>query len=127
MSKHIKVVVIPVSLEVKPYVAEIDDDYRSYYPLIGCRTFDVVSLYSKDGKSVDAFVDDEGQINGSPVNEYWLRSYYLNKVHYPLYGISVITITDENSGESADMDLGLVREALLELGFIDSELGDVTD
>lgn len=127
MSKHIKVVVIPVSLEVKPYVAEIDDDYRSYYPIIGCRAFDVVSLYSKDGKSVDAFVDDEGQINGSLVNEYWLRAYYLNKVHYPLYGISVITITDENSGESADMDFWLVREALLELGFIDSELDGITE
>ena len=118
----IKAVVIPTSLNDKPYVTTIKDDYKAYYPIIGCRAFDVVELDEEQGKSVDCFVDDEGMINGSPVNEYWLRAYHLGLVYNPLFGIGVITMTDRNTGDSTETDLTMVKKTLRKYGFTDEEL-----
>jgi hypothetical protein len=67
-------------------------------------------------------VDDEGMINGSPVNEYWLRAYQLGIVNNPLFGICVITMTDTNTGDSTETDLNLVKEVLIKYGFTRDEL-----
>ena len=120
----IKAVVIPVSLKEKPYITTIDD-YRSYYPIIGCRAFDVVTLYDDDHCSVDCYIDDEGQINESPVNQYFLRAYQAGLVNYPLFGIGVVNITDLESGESSELNIDLVKDTLKNYGFIESELEDL--
>ena len=120
----VKAVVIPVSLKEKPYITTIED-YKSYYPIIGCRAFDVVSLDEYDHYSVDCFVDDEGQLNGSPVNQYFLRAYRAGLVHYPLFGIGVVNLTDLDTGESAELDSKLVKDTLKKYGFIDSELSNL--
>lgn len=122
MSKTRQAVVIPVSLKDKLYVTTIKDHYTAYYPIIGCRCFDVVELWERDHKSVDCYVDDEGMINGSPVNEYWLRAYQLGIVNNPLFGICVITMTDTNTGDSTETDLNLVKEVLIKYGFTRDEL-----
>ena len=120
--KEIKAVVIPTSLQDKPYVTTIKDDYKSYYPIIGCRAFDVVELDECNGKSVDCYVDDEGMINGTPINEYWLRAYQLGLVYNPLFGIGVITMSDLETGDSTETDLTLVKQTLKKYGFTDKEL-----
>lgn len=121
MSK-IEAVVIPVSLKDKPYVVSIEDKYQSYLPLIGCRCFDVVELYSDDKVSVDCYVDDEGLINGSPVSVYWFRAYKEGLIHSPLFGVSVITMTNMETGETTETDLSLIKKTLASFGFTQEEL-----
>jgi hypothetical protein len=117
----IKAVVIPTSIKDKPYITEIED-YASYYKIIDCRTFDLVTLKETDSVSVDCYVDDEGILNNSERNYYFQRAYDLGHIYQPLFGIGVITLTDNDSGESIDLNIPIVRKTLLELGFTDKEL-----
>lgn len=124
--RKIKAVVIPTSLSDKIKVVELDDTYRSYYPIIKCRLIDVVELYSDDRISVDCVVDDEGILNDKPMNEYWLMSYLNGKSNSPLYGITVITMTDLDTGETIDTDLSFVKNILIrDYGFSASQLRDI--
>ena len=122
MSKTRLAVVIPTSLKDKPYATMIEDHYTAYYPIIGCRCFDVVELDEANGKSVDCYVDDEGMINKSPINEYWLRAYKNGITNNPLFGVCVITMTDLETGDSTETDLNLVKEVLKRYGFTEKEL-----
>lgn len=120
---HMRVgVVIPTSLGDKVHTVRMRNNYKAYYPVIGCQCFDVVELDEHDGKSVDCYVDDEGMINGSPVNEYWLRAYQLGLMRSPLFGTCVVSMTDLSSGESTATDLKAVKATLKKFGFKDSEL-----
>ena len=122
MCEKRKVVVIPTFLKENTYVTEIDNVYSAYYPIIGCRCYDVVELGGNDALSVDCFVDDEGMINGSTVNEYWLRAYKQGLIYSPLFGICVLSMSDRETGDGTETDLNLVRDTLKEYGFTDDEL-----
>lgn len=115
-------VVIPTSIHDKVRIVRMRDSYKAYYPVIGCERFDVVELDEADGKSVDCYVDDEGMLNGSPVNEYWLRAYQNGLTRQPLFGICVVSMTDLESGESTKTDLSTVKATLKKFGFKDREL-----
>lgn len=114
-------VVIPTSIRNKVHTVRMRDSYKAYYPVIGCEHLDVVELDEADGKSVDCYVDDDGMLNGSPVNEYWLRAYQKGLVRQPLFGVCVISMTDLESGESTKTDLAKVKATLKKFGFKDRE------
>lgn len=120
----IKAVVIPTSLKDKPYIVTINA-YTDYYKHIGCRSFDVVTLDDNGKIAVDCYVDDEGLINSSPVNEYFLRAYRRGIANQPLFGIGVVNITDLDSGESIDLDINAVTRVLMDLGFSYEELSNL--
>ena len=117
----VKAVVIPVLLSEKLYITDIED-YRSYYPIIGCRCFTLISLYEDDKVSVDCYLDDEGRLNDSPINQYWERAYKEGDLPYPLYGIGVINLTSQDDGESVGLDLDLVKKVLKDFSFSEEEL-----
>lgn len=114
-------VVIPTSLKDKPYIHQVGD-CRSYNLLIGSRCFDLVYLDEQGNKSVDCCVDDEGRLNGSPINEYWERAYKAGLALFPIYGRCVITMSDIETGDDIETDLNVVKEALLKFGFTEDEL-----
>ena len=119
-----KAIVVPVSLENKPYLTTIND-YKDYYPVMGCRLFDVISLYEENSLSVDCYVDDEGA-GVAEVNQYFLKPYLSGITAYPIYGTVVINLTDTRSGESAELDLCLVRKALDLFGLDEDILSSIT-
>ena len=122
-----KVIVIPTSLSDKPYLAEVEGYHlRTWYSIIGCRCIDVVEIQYSDKDSIDCIVDDEGMINGSPVNQYWARAYKKGFCYNPLFGITLITMTNTDNGETIDLDIPRIKEELINhYGFTKEELNNV--
>ena len=123
MSKPAKAVVIPVSLNEYPYVTQLSENHlESFYKIIGCTCIDLVCLDERDDDtSIDMYVDDEGLLNQSPMNAYFMRAYKNGLCNAPLAGIGVVTKTD-SEGETVDVDLEDLRSLLKEYGFSDREL-----
>lgn len=122
--KH-KAVIIPTSMEELPYIIDIKgyDDYLYY---IGCRSIDLLILDEEDGIEVSCYVDDEGILNGSQVNEYFLRAYKKSLIPQVLSGKCVIECTDSEDGEAAELNIQLVKNTLVKYyGFLECELKDV--
>lgn len=69
---------------------------------IGCRTFDVVHL----GDGMDVFVDDEGAINGSPLNLALTIVAHRFGVPAVLFGSGVVVGTDNTNGDT----IGLTQQ-----------------
>ncbi|MGW0574360.1 DUF3846 domain-containing protein [Streptomyces tauricus] len=87
---------------------------RALYAEIGCTCITVVDLSSK----VSMWLDDEGIINGSPVNQ-WATTVYsaTAPAHQKYHGTAVFTGTDARGNTT-----GLTRDncdALLELAGIE--------
>lgn len=125
-----KAIVIPIFLNQQPYLIEVplNKELKTYYDTIGCRLIDVVTLYSNDHIAIDCIVDDEGVINGSMPNRYWLRSYVNEKSLIPLFGVTIITMTDLDTGETIDLDLKKAKDVLIRAyGFTDKELENIHD
>lgn len=121
-SLNIRTLCIPTSLEETPYIVTLNK-YGDFSDKIGCRALDVVCLWDDGETSVDCFLDDEGMINNSPVNNYWLRSYLRGFTIQPFYGKALISMTNLDTGESIDIDPVFVSKILKEnFGFTDFEL-----
>lgn len=119
-----KAVVIPVSLNDKPYVKEIPCDHLNfYYSVIGCQCIDLVTLFENEEEeySIDMYVDDEGLLNESPMNQYFLRAYQQGLCNAPLAGIGVVTKTN-SEGYTVDADILEIKSVLKDFGFSDDEL-----
>ena len=113
-----KAIVIPTSLNDKPYLIDLNELSReldTYYKYIGCDCIDFVTIYSDYKRSVDVIVDDTGLLNGSPINEYWKRACEKGQANYPLAGKTVISMTNRRSGETCKLDLDFVKTVLVEL------------
>ena len=121
-SLNIRALCIPTSLEEKPYIVTLNN-YGDFSDEIGCRSLDVVCLWDDGEISIDCFLDDEGIINNSPDNNYWLRSYLRGFTIQPFYGKTLISMTNLDTGESIDIDPVFVSKILKEnFGFKESEL-----
>lgn len=125
-----KAIVIPIFLNQQPYLIEVplNKELKTYYDTIGCRLIDVVTLYSNDHVAIDCIVDDEGVINGSMPNRYWLRSYVNEKSLIPLFGVTIVTMTDLDTGETIDLNLKKAKDVLIRTyGFTNEELENIHD
>lgn len=122
----VKAVVIPVSFNDKPFLVELLDNNHlaSLYKYIGCSCIDVVYLAEYDDHSVDMFVDDEGLLNESPLNQYFLRAYRNGLCVSPLAGVGVVTRSNDE-GETVDIDLQETKTVLKEFGFTEEELSNL--
>lgn len=122
-------IVIPTLLGSKPFVIDLgQNQLQTFYKVIGCRCIDIVELDENNGISVDCVIDDEGLLDDQPINQFWGRSYLFGRCNIPLFGITVITMTDLETGETIDIDLPKVRRILVEkFGFTERELSDCTD
>jgi hypothetical protein len=128
--KKMKAIVIPVFSNQQPYLIEVplNEELKTYYDTIGCRLIDVVMLYSNDNIAIDCIVDDEGVISGGMLNRYWLRSYMNGDSNIPLFGITIITMTDLDTGATIDLDLKKAKDVLIHMyGFTDEELENIHD
>ena len=121
---EVKAIVIPTSLEDKPYLTTIRD-YKDYYSAIGCDTFDCFSLYIEANLSVDCYIDDNG-LGIAPVNMYFMKPYRAGVTSCPIFGRVVINVTDIDTGENAELDLCLVRKALSEIELEDDVLSSIS-
>ena len=122
---NIRAIYIPISLHDSPRIVNIGD-HSSFSNAIGCRCIDVVSLWESDTVSIDCFVDDEGMINGSEINGYWLRAFAMHKTTQPLYGATLVSMTDLNTGDSIDIDPVAVCKVLREhFGFTERDLSAI--
>ena len=111
-----KAIVVPTSLNEKLSVIELGDhELDTYYKYIGCDCVDFVAIYADHNVSIDVIVDDEGLLNGSPINEYWKRACEKGQANYPLAGKTIITMTDRRSGDTCELDLELVKNILYKL------------
>ena len=113
-----KAIVIPTSLNEKPFVIDLGyNELRSYYKHIGCDCIDFVTLYYDyaSKRAIECVVDDEGLLNGSPINEYWKRACNEGHANYPLAGKTVITMTDRQSGDTCELDIDFTKTVLHDL------------
>lgn len=119
-----KALVIPVSSDEKMYLIDIGKDaLRTYYKTIGCRVIDIVTLgYGNKGIAIDAVIDDEGLLNHSPVNERFFLSYLFGRCRIPLFGVVIVVMTDENTGETTELNMARVKGTLINnFGFVESD------
>ena len=130
-----KALVIPVSSDEKMYLIDIGKDaLRTYYKTIGCRVIDIVTLgyankgiaidavIDDEGIAIDAVIDDEGLLNHSPVNERFLLAYFAQLISCPLFGIVIVVMTDENTGETTELNMARVKDTLINnFGFVESD------
>lgn len=111
-----KAIIVPTSLSESLSVIDLGDrELDSFYKHIGCDCIDYVAIYADDKVSIDVIVDDEGLLNGSPINEYWKRACENGQANYPLAGRTVITMTDRVSGDTCDLDIPLITHVLYTL------------
>lgn len=103
-----KAVVIPTSLNNKPYLIELgNNENEVFHRVIGCNCIDSICL-SNDGRySIECILDDEGLIKRLPFNEYW------NISAYRLVGTLIICMTDRLTGETVELDLNKVKSVLV--------------
>ena len=66
---------------------------------VGCRTFDVVSV---DG-GIDFFVDDEGAINGSPLNLPLTVLAHILGTRTAIFGNAVLLGADDETGDTISL------------------------
>ena len=108
-----KAIVVPTSMNDKIHVAEINhEDLRTVYKLIGCDCVDAVTIYRDMNGSIDCFVDDEGLLNDSAINEYFEIPFALGLSNCHLAGVVVITMSDKY-GEWAETDINKVKAVLM--------------
>ena len=122
-------IVIPTLLGSKPFVIDLGpNQLQTFYKVIDCRCIDIVELDEDNAIAIDCVIDDEGLLASKPINQYWGRSYLFGCCDMPLFGITVITMTDLSTGETIDINLSKVRRILVEkFGFTESELIDCND
>ncbi len=72
---------------------------ESLHESIGCQNFDVVGLFG----GIDVFVDDEGAINGSPLNLFLTIIAHTLGSPAVLFGNGVALSVDEKTGESTSL------------------------
>lgn len=89
----------PVTVDAE----HIGDNIREF---IGCNTFDVVQL----GEGLDVFVDDEGAINGSPLNLALTIVAHRFGVPAVLFGNGVIVGFDPTNGDTIGLTVAQQRE-----------------
>lgn len=101
-----KAILVPTSLDEKISLIEFkkSNELDAYYKAIGCHSLDFVCLYNNGEYSIDCIVDDEGLLNGSPINEFWEIPRCLKVLSYSLAGKVIICMTDRRSGDSIDLD-----------------------
>ena len=111
-----KGLVIPTSLDDELHIIELgESSLQTFYKTIGCRCIDFVTLgYADENLAIDAVIDDEGLINGSPINQWFIVSYLERVICAPLFGTIIIVITDESTGDIAELDLVKVKNLLID-------------
>lgn len=111
-----KAIVVPVSLQEKLKLIDLgESELDTYYKYIGCDCIDIVSLYGDGRYTVDCIVDDNGLLNDSPINEYWTRAYHCGRANYELAGITVICMTDRNTGDTCELNMDYVKSILKDI------------
>lgn len=121
-----KALVIPTSFVDKPFVIDVPKgkELQTYYSTIGCRLIDIVELHYDEAsnKTIDCIVDDEGLLNGSEINLYWAKAYVLGLINSPLYGTTIITMSNLTTGNSIGISLSQVKNVLIEnYGFTEDD------
>ena len=125
-----KAIVVPIYLTERPYMIDVHpmNELATYYKTINCRLIDVVTIYNNEHIAIDCIVDDEGLINYQELNHYWLRAYLYDKCNLPLFGITIITMTNLDTGDTIDLDLNKAKDVLKHMyGFTDYELENIHD
>jgi len=120
-----KALVIPISFKDKPRFIDVPKgkELQTYYATINCRVIDYVELHydSTTHKTIDCVVDDEGLFDSKP-NDYWARAYLFGLVPAPLFGITIIVMSNLNNGESVGVNFNKVKSVLIsEFGFTESD------
>lgn len=111
-----KAIVVPVSLQEKLKLIDLgSNELNAFYRHIGCDCIDIVSLYGDGRYTIDCIVDDNGLLNDSPINEYWTRAYHHGRANYELAGITVICMTDRNTGDTCELNMDYVKSILKDI------------
>ena len=100
------ILIDPITSTVKE--VDYSGDYKDIYKLIGCRTFDVVSIpMGLDG----IYVDDEGLF--APLQCRW--EYRYNRMHPPIQLVNkglVLGCDDEGDSISPDSTVESIRRSI---------------
>lgn len=120
-----KALVIPISFKDKPHLIDVPKgkELQTYYTTMNCRVIDCVELHydSTTHKAIDCIVDDEGVFDNK-LNNYWARAYLFGLVPVPLFGTTIIVMSNLNNGESVEIDFDKVKSVLIsEYGFTESD------
>ena len=94
MSKEIQVMVSEIGME--PYMAKVSN-YRHYFRLLNCITFDVVRVIWK-GHNISLFVDDEGLMKPNLGRDVIYDD--TSGETTPLFGTIVVTGDVDEDGET---------------------------
>lgn len=120
-----KAVVIPTSLNNKPYLIELgNNENEVFHRVIGCNCIDSICL-SNDGRySIECILDDEGLVKHTPLNQYWNLVCLYNKYNYKLAGTLIICMSDRLTGEIVELNLTKVKSFLINTFGLDSHYFD---
>lgn len=106
---EITVIVIPApddkGYSEAPYIKRVKNDYKSFNSLLHDCYFDIVGIAAfPHGRTLDAYVDDEGKLKGLPANHVF-NDYSITKLgykpNYTLDGDVLLSMSDEE-GETVD-------------------------
>lgn len=109
-----KALVIPTSVASSMKIVELgENQLQSFYKIIGCRVIDYLTLGSKGSLAIDAVIDDEALLQQCPVaNQRFCIAYCEGLMHCPIFGTVVIVMTNENTGETTELNLQKVKQLL---------------
>ena len=112
---EITVIVIPApddnGISEVPYIKRVKNSYKSFKSLLNDCYFDIVGIAAfPHGRTLDAYVDDEGKLKGLLANHVF-NDYAITKLgyrpNYTLDGDVLLSMSDEE-GETVDF---MVNEA----------------
>lgn len=97
---QIRVLVVPVTGAVEARL--IDDDVKAFQAVVG-GYIEQVTLAHKARRTTLLYVNEEGIINGMPVNTRLTEAFGLPLIEQPVHGPGFISAVEGNSQESVSL------------------------